>query len=223
MRKRLKRDFFTQPTLKLANDLLGKFIVRNWRCKKIVGEIVEVEVYKGPKDRASHSFGGKITKRNRIVYKEGGYIYIYLCYGMHWQLNIVSFLKGKPECILLRALEPKINNLHKKTNENFTNRKSYTLKFPGAHGKLVDVYNLANGPGKLCKYLKLNKSFYGEDLTRSKRIWLEDRGVRIKSSNIIAAKRVGIDYAGYYWSRRKWRFYIKNNPFVSFPRLTSKS
>lgn len=67
---------------------------------------------------------------------------------------------------------------------------------------------LASGPGKLCRYLKLDKSFYAEDLTKSKRIWLEDRGVKVRPSQILATKRIGIDYAGPYWAKRKWRFLL---------------
>ena len=70
---------------------------------------------------------------------------------------------------------------------------------------------LASGPGKLCRYLKLDKSFYAEDLNKSKRIWLEDRGVRVRPSQILATKRIGIDYAGPYWAKRKWRFLIKDD------------
>jgi len=96
---------------------------------------------------------------------------------MYWQLNIVTAKKGKPECVLIRAL---------------------------------DLDKIANGPGKVCNYLKLDKSFYKEDLSKSRRIWLEDRGEKIKPCQILATKRIGIDYAGPYWSRRKWRFVLKN-------------
>jgi DNA-3-methyladenine glycosylase len=95
---------------------------------------------------------------------------------MYWQLNISTYREGKPECVLIRAL---------------------------------DLGKLADGPGKVCQYLKLDKSFYGEDLTKSKRIWLEDRSglpEKINPSQILATSRIGIDYAGPYWSRRKWRF-----------------
>jgi len=75
--------------------------------------------------------------------------------------------------------------------------------------RALDLGKLTSGPGKLCRYLKLDKSFYGEDLTRNKRIWLEDRGVvKTKKPKIIATKRIGIDYAGPYWSKRKWRFVL---------------
>lgn len=178
MRKKLKKEFYLRPTLRVAKDLLGKYIVRKIGKKEIAGKIVETEAYIGPKDRASHAFGGKITPRNWVEYLEGGYVYIYLVYGMYWQLNIVTEKLGKPECVLIRALEG------------------------------------VNGPGKVCQFLKLDKSFNGENLTPSsggggKRIWLEDRGEKVKESQILATKRIGIDYAGPYWSRRKWRFLLK--------------
>lgn len=197
---KLKRNFYTQNTLKVAKELLGKYLVRVWRGKKLVGKIVETEAYIGPRDKASHAYlpphllrkrggEGKKTPRNLAEYLEGGHIYIYLVYGMYWQLNISTAKSGMPECVLIRALEP----------------------VPPTKEKV------ASGPGKLCGWLKLNKSFYGEDLTKSKRIWLEDRGVKVKKKDIVASKRIGIDYAGPYWANKPWRFYIKNNPFVSKP------
>ena len=104
--KRLIRDFYTGPTLRVAQDLLGKFIVRRIGKRKIVGKIVETEAYVGPEDRASHAYGGKLTQRNRAEYLVGGHIYIYLVYGMYWQFNISTGKEGSPECVLLRALEP---------------------------------------------------------------------------------------------------------------------
>lgn len=181
MRKKLDRDFYIKPTLQVAKDLLGKYIVRKVGNKKLVGKIIETEAYIGPQDKASHAFGGKITPRNRAEYFVGGHIYIYLVYGMYWQMNISTSEEGKPECVLIRAVEPE-------------------------GGEIFS----ANGPGKFCRYLNLDKSFYGKDLTKSKRIWLEDRGEKIKPSQILATKRIGIDYAGSYWSRRKLRFLIKD-------------
>ncbi len=179
--KKLTRSFYTQSTLQAAKELLGKYIVRKIGNKKLVGKIIETEVYIGPQDKASHAFGGKVTPRNRAEYFVGGHIYIYLVYGIYWQMNISTSGEGKPECVLIRAMEPEEGEI-----------------------------SLANGPGKFCRYLKLDKSFYGEDLTKSKRIWLEDRGEKIKSCQILATKRIGIDYAGSYWSRRKLRFLIKD-------------
>jgi DNA-3-methyladenine glycosylase len=180
MVRKLNRQFYTGPTLKVAKNLLGKYIVRKIGRRKLSGKIIETEAYIGPKDKASHAYGGKITPRNKAEYFIGGHIYIYLVYGMYWQLNISTNKEGRPECVLIRALDSNLKNL-------------------------------ANGPGKLCHYLKLDKSFYGEDLTKSKRIWLEDRGVKIKDSQIIATKRIGIDYAGPYWANKKWRLLLKDD------------
>jgi DNA-3-methyladenine glycosylase len=170
----------------MARDLLGKYIVikiagrLGKRAKKLVGKIIETEAYVGPQDKAAHSYGGKVTPRTKVEYLVGGHIYIYLVYGIYWQLNITAGNKGEPECALIRAIEPE-------------------------RGDILST----NGPGKLCRYLELDKSFYGEDLAKSKIIWLEDRGEEIKPCQILASKRIGIDYAGPYWSKRKWRFLIK--------------
>jgi DNA-3-methyladenine glycosylase len=195
MRKRLGRKFFQRPTLKVAKELLGKYLVRKIGKKVIAGKIVETEAYIGPKDKASHAYGGKVTKRNQAEYLKGGHIYIYLVYGMYWQLNITTNQEGRPECVLIRALEPV---------EGIEGIKNYEL----------GIRNLANGPGKLCRWLKLDRSFYGEDLCKSKRIWLEDRGVNLKKSQIVKAKRIGIDYAE-EWAEKLWRFYLKGSEFVS--------
>lgn len=180
-RKKLTRNFYTKPTLLVAKEILGKYIVRKIGKKKLIGKIIETEAYIGPQDKASHSYKGKRTQRNRAEYLIGGHIYIYLVYGMYWQMNISTKGEGKPECVLIRAIGPEKGEI-----------------------------SLANGPGKLCRYLKLDKSFYGEDLTKSKRIWLEDHDRKVKSSQILATKRIGIDYAGPYWAGRKLRFLIKN-------------
>jgi len=173
--KRLKRAFYIQPTLKVARSLLGKYLVRRIGNKTLSGKIIETEAYIGPKDKASHAYGGKRTERNEAEYLIGGHVYIYLVYGMYWQFNVSTFKADEPECVLIRALD----------------------------------FDFASGPGKLCRYLKLDKSFYGEDLTKSKTLWLEDRGVKIKPRQILATKRIGIDYAGRVWANKKWRFVLR--------------
>lgn len=206
MVKKLNRDFFERPTLWVAKNLLGKYIVRKIGNKKIIGKIVETEAYIGPKDKASHAYvppnlrrklKQKITSRNKAEFMKGGHIYIYLVYGIYWQLNISTYKEGIPECILIRALEPVV------------------LKSERNKDKKLKINKITNGPGKLCKYLKLDKSFYGEDICKSKRIWIEDRGIKIKPKEIKKGPRIGIDYAGPYWSKIHWRFWIKDNPYVS--------
>jgi len=196
--RKLKRNFYTQPTLKVAQQLLGKFLVRKIGSKTLAGMIVETEAYIGPQDKASHAFGGKRTARNQAEWMTGGHIYIYLVYGMYWQLNISTGKEDRPECVLIRAIQP--------TN-------GIALKGKGVRVKGIE--RAANGPGKLCRWLKLNKSFYGEDVTKSRRIWLEEKGIKFKPSQIKKGPRIGIDYAGLFWSKKPWRFWLKDNPCVS--------
>ena len=191
--KRLSREFFLRPTLKVAQELLGKVLVRKYQGKLIKGIIVETEAYIGPKDKASHAYQNKLTKRNIVEYFLGGFCYLYLIYGMYWQLNITTSLANRPECVLLRAVFP----LSKK--ENFV-----------------------DGPGKLCQYFKLDQSFYGEDLVFSKRLWLEDWKIKFKNSEIKRKPRVGIDYAGPYWSKIKWRFLVEKKDFLNRISLGSE-
>jgi DNA-3-methyladenine glycosylase len=199
MKKKLLRKFYNRNTLTVAKELLGKYLIRKIGNKKIIGKIVETEAYVGPKDKASHAFGNKMTERNKAEYLDGGHIYIYLVYGMYWQFNISTRGKGKPECVLIRALEPIIT----KEKAQSTNYK-----------KPKKEERMASGPGKLCKWMALDKSFYGEDIIKSGRLWME-RGEKIKSNNIVADKRIGIDYAGPEWAEKKWRFFIRGNDFVS--------
>ena len=204
---KLQREFYTRDTLLVAKELLGKYIVRRIGKRFLVGKIVETEAYIGPKDKASHSYQWKVTKRNLAEFLEGGHVYIYLCYGMYWQLNITTSENCTPECVLIRAIEPIIKS------KDFGNSKYQAPNPKQILNSKLRIKNIASGPGKLCKWLKLDKSFYGEDLVTSKRIWLEE-GKKIPPSKIITTKRIGIDYAG-KWKDKPWRFYIKNNPFVS--------
>jgi DNA-3-methyladenine glycosylase len=195
MNKRLGRKFFLRPAVIVAKDLIGKFLVRQFPSQNLSGMIVETEAYLGVYDRASHAYGGKVTPRNASEYLEGGHVYIYLCYGMYWQLNITVLEEGVPECVLIRALEPVVEAKEKSTKQ---------------------LRKLASGPGRLCRWMKLNRSFDREDIITSKKLWIEDRGVKIDSSKIIATKRIGIDYAG-NWAKKPLRFLLSQNPFVSVP------
>ncbi len=187
--KKLNKKFYLNKTLKVAKELLGKYLVRKLEDGTILkGKIIETEAYIGPKDKASHAYLNKKTKRNWIEFEEGGYVYIYLVYGMYYQFNIVTYLKNKPECVLIRSVIP------------------YLFK----KNKLIPLdKKLTNGPGKLCIFFKLDKSFYGEDLTKSKRLYLEDLNEKIKENQILKGPRINIDYAGDYWKNIPWRFYLK--------------
>jgi len=181
--KKLDRGFFNRNTLKVAQELLGKFIVRRYGKKIITGKVVETEAYMGPLDLASHASRGK-TPRTEIMFGKPGIAYIYLIYGMYYCFNVVTEKKSYPAAVLIRAIETSGNE------------------------------KLANGPGKLCYFFKIDKLLNGEDTTTSKKLWLEDRREKIKKSEIIARKRIGVDYAQHS-QHYLWRFYIKDNLCVS--------
>jgi DNA-3-methyladenine glycosylase len=193
---KIKKSFYNRNTLKVAQDLLGKFLVRKIGKKTIVGKIVETEGYVGPSDLASHASRGK-TARTAPMFGPPGHAYVYLVYGLNYCFNTVTEKENYPAAVLIRALEPAEGiDLIKK------NRK-----------KKMPFFKLTNGPGKLCQALKIDKSLNNFDLTE-RTLWIEDRGLKIKPLEIVAAKRIGVDYAGKY-KNKPWRFYLKGNPFVS--------
>jgi DNA-3-methyladenine glycosylase len=101
--RRLPASFYTRPALTVARDLLGRTLCRELANGSVLrGTLVEVEAYDGPDDRASHAFRGR-TARNRWMFEAGGLAYVYLVYGMHHCLNIVTGEKGHPAAVLLRA------------------------------------------------------------------------------------------------------------------------
>lgn len=199
--KILGTDFFKRDTVEVAKNLLGKKIIRNISGNFFCAKIVETEAYLGLRDRACHSYGGNITKRNEILYREAGTIYIYLIYGMYNLFNIVTRDEGEPEAVLIRAVEP-IENIDgiaiNRFGKNFKNLSTYQKK------------NLTNGPGKLAMALSIDRSLNGKILSKDY-LFIED-GEEVK--NIITAKRIGIDYAGED-ANLPLRFYIGDNPYVS--------
>ena len=178
MRKRLGRDFFVQPTIKTAKRLLRKFLIRQVGKEKLVGKIIETEAYIDPDDKASHAFFGK-TKRCQPMYGEPGIACVYFIYGMYRMLNVVAEKRGRPCVVLVRALEPV--DLLPQRSYGFTAVQFATVR--GVSGGLLRTPSrIASGPGKLCQWMKIDSSFNGEDLVKSQKLWVEDRGVRIKRS-----------------------------------------
>ena len=193
---KMDRDFFKQDAVTLAKELLGKILIRKVDGKIIKSLITETEAYVGPEDKGSHAYNNKRTKRTETMFKEGGHAYIYLIYGMYNCLNVVCADKGKPEAVLIRAVEPlnEINFI--KNNRNIKSKK---------------IEALTNGPGKLCQALKIDTSIDGIDLLNNDELYIEDNNFE---KEFVSAKRINIDYAEEY-VHKLWRFYIKDNKFVS--------
>lgn len=193
---KLPRDFYTRPNvLHVARDLLGKLLVVPKSGKRVSGRIVEVEAYRGPKDRAAHSYGGRRTRRTEPMFGVGGTAYVFFVYGMYYQFNVVTNIVDTPHAVLIRAVEP-VEGI-----ELMRKRRSGQAD-----------HNLTNGPGKLCIAMDIDRRFDGDDLL-GKKVWLEE-GVKIPRSRIVSGPRIGIDYAA-EWKDKPWRFWIKDNPFVS--------
>ena len=192
---KLPRSFYEQSTLDVARQLLGKYLIRKHRDGITVGRIVETEAYVGPEDRACHASRGR-TARTRIMFGPAGYAYVYLVYGFHNMLNIVTEAVDFPAAVLIRAVEP-VQGVELMRTRRQTEQQQ----------------NLASGPGKLCQAFAIDRKLNGDDLC-GKVLYLEHRGEPV--SQVVTTPRIGVDYAG-PWKDKPWRFLIKDNEFVSKP------
>ena len=172
MHKKLDRKFFERTTLRVAKELLGKFLVRRIGDTVIAVKITETEAYCGPYDLACHASKG-LTARTKVMFGPPGHAYVYLIYGMYHCLNVVTERDGYPAAVLIRAVE----------------------------------LDGADGPGKLCRKLSIDKKLNAADLTSSQELWVEDRGNSVRPSDIKKSPRVGVDYAG-SWKDKLWRFWV---------------
>lgn len=176
--KIISRKYFSCNTLKIAKNLLGCFLVRAYRGKKIRAMITETEAYVGEDDLACHASRGR-TPRTETMYGQPGRAYVYMIYGMYHCLNIVTEKKDIPAAVLIRAVD-----------------------IEGIDSKRT------NGPGKLCRFLKIDRKLNGWDMEKGRKLWLEPRDPGIKLPKIIRAKRIGIDYAR-HCKEYLWRFTMK--------------
>ncbi|MCB0730942.1 MAG: DNA-3-methyladenine glycosylase [Ignavibacteriae bacterium] len=199
MNNKLKKDFYTRNVLAVAKDLLGKIFVyqESENSEKLMARIVEVEAYDGNIDEAAHTFIGK-TERNKIMFEEGGFLYVYFTYGKHFCANIVTGVKDHGTAILLRGMEP-ISGINKYAFNRFAKRE-ITEK---------EKINLLNGPAKICQAFNLDRKFNGTNLIANK-IYLLNSD-KIPGDKIVQTTRIGIKKS----VELPWRFYIKDNKYVS--------
>jgi DNA-3-methyladenine glycosylase len=188
--ERLTRPFFERYTPDVARELLGCLLVRRIGRRTLSGRIVEVEAYRGSDDPASHSYRGA-TKRSSIMFGEAGHVYVFFSYGFHWCLNFTTEAEGQPGAVLIRALEP-IEGV----GEMARNRG------------VPEVWRLTDGPGKLTKAISIDGAFNGEDLVKSKRLYVLNREEPI---HVRASARIGISRG----REQQWRYFVEGNPFVS--------
>ena len=194
----LPRTFFDRPTLKVAKDLLGKYLMRETEAGIIHSRIVDVEAYIGPEDRACHASKGR-TKRTDVMFGPSGVTYVYLIYGMYHCLNLVTEKIDFPAAILIRGIEV------------VENGKGH-----------LDVPCRIDGPGRVCRFLAIDRNLNAVDTTLGKDIWVEDREEKIFPKKIQKLPRIGIAYAG-EWAHKPWRYCLPAPPKTSTQKRTSLS
>lgn len=195
--QKLPLSFYQRSdVLMITKELLGKVLVTNFEDGFTSGRIVEAEAYQGVIDKASHAYRG-ITPRTRVIFGEGGRTYVYLCYGIHQMFNIVTSVAGEAHAILIRAVEPMegVETMLRRT------------------GKAAAGPHLTSGPGKVGKAFGFHTSQCGVPLDGDI-IFVADDGFKLSDENIVSSPRIGVQYAGDHalWH---YRFYIRNNPYVS--------
>jgi DNA-3-methyladenine glycosylase len=155
----------------------------------LAGRIVEVEAYIGPQDLACHASKGR-TKRTDVLFGPPGLAYVYLIYGMYYCFNVVTNREGYPAAVLVRAIE------------------AHEYPSPIRSNQAESQPLLIDGPGRLCRFLQIDLSLNRCDLTTGHTLWLEDRGERLRSAEITATPRIGVDYAG-EWATKPYRFRVQ--------------
>jgi DNA-3-methyladenine glycosylase len=197
----LPRRFYAYPSPRVARHLLGKLLVHDTPEGRTAGRIVEVEAYRGPTDRAAHSYGGRRTARNDAMYGPPGHAYVYFVYGMHFCLNVVCREPEVPEAVLIRALEP-----------------VWGIGLMRRRRGLPDApeWRLCKGPGVLCRAMAITRAQNAANLVRGTLRVLDAPPIPPRA--IGRTPRVGVDYAGPD-AARPWRFFVKGNAAVSGRRV----
>jgi DNA-3-methyladenine glycosylase len=199
---KLPRAFYDRPTLDVTRDLLGKVLVHNRRGALTSGVIVEVEAYIGEEDPACHAAPGP-TVRNAPLYGPPGFAYVYLNYGIHSMMNVVSESEGSPAAILIRALDPieGIAIMRRRRGRVMKGRRAIDAAGLTAH-------DLCRGPGNLTMAMGITLAENREDLL-GERLFIEDRGVRVEG--VDWGPRIGIRVG----TESPWRATVRAHPAVS--------
>jgi len=197
---KLTEDYYLgNDVVAISKNLLGKYLFTCIDGVTTGGYIVETEAYNGVVDKASHSFGSRITPRTKTMFMQGGIAYVYLCYGIHEMFNIVTSVEGEPHAILIRAINPTDGIEAMQVRRNMPVLKSA----------------ITAGPGSVAKALGISRNINAISL-QSDTLWIEDRGLNLTDEQITIGPRIGVSYAGED-AFLPYRFYVKGNKFVSKP------
>lgn len=188
----LPRTFYLQDAETIAQQLLGKLLVRRLENEILIGKIVETEAYLSTGDPAAHSYRG-MTRRTQVLFGPPGFSYIYSIHRYHC-LNVVVEQENSPGCVLVRAVEPIAD-----------------IELMRRYRQIQDVRQLTNGPGKLCQAFALSKQLNACDVTHLDSVLtIRESGEKVEKK-IVRTTRIGISRA----REMPLRFYLENNPFVS--------
>ncbi len=198
----LPHSFYDRPTLDVARDLIGKVLVHLRRGVRTSGIIVEVEAYIGESDPACHAAPGP-TRRNEPLYGPPGHAYVYLNYGIHSLVNVVTEAQGSPAAVLLRALTPLdgVDTMRRRRAREVRGRRRLV-------GAPLGDHELCRGPGNLTMAMGITLGENRVDLSGD-RLFVEDR--RIRAGPIAWGPRIGIRVG----TERPWRAYVRDCAAVS--------
>lgn len=181
----------------IAIRLLGKVMVTNINNRFTLSRIVETEAYDGEKDKACHAYPLRKTMRTEVMFKDGGRSYVYVCYGIHHLMNIITNAENEPHAVLIRAVEPIVG-----------------LEAMEEHKKKAGQALLTNGPGKLCRALGITRKHNDVILyDDSSPIWIGETKENLPFE-VVQTTRIGVGYAEED-AFLPWRFFIEGNLFVS--------
>lgn len=174
-------DFYSgNDVVSIARQLLGKVLVFKTQRTRLTGCIIETEAYAGITDKASHAYGGRLTRRTEVLYSQGGIAYVYLCYGLHALFNVVTGDKDIPHAVLVRGIIP-VEGVD---------------IMEGRSGKKVNVNKDGIGPGRLTRLMGITKDLNGVSLDGASGLWIADYGIYFANEEIIPGPRIGVEYAG---------------------------
>lgn len=203
---RLVADFYARPARVVAQALLGQLLVRQLHGRRLSGLIVETEAYCDADlpDLACHgdrANGGRPTPRTAVMFGPAGYGYVYFTYGMHWMFNVVTGQPDQANAVLIRALQP-VEGMEQMAQ--LRGQRPLATKL------------LSNGPGKLAQALAIDKSLNGANLCDPAGvIWIEETATAVGPEQIGTGPRIGLGKTPEPWYSVPWRYWLKENPFVS--------
>jgi DNA-3-methyladenine glycosylase len=197
---KLPESFYLNANVtEVARNLLGKYLFTCINGITTGGYIVETEAYNGIIDKASHAYGNRQTPRTQTMFAKGGVAYVYLCYGIHEMLNVVTSVEGQPHAVLIRAVNPTAGI------DEMLYRRNMAVVKP----------NITAGPGSVGKALGISRKLNGISF-QSDELWIEDQGLLFTDDQVAAVPRIGVAYAAED-ALLPYRYYVKGNVYVSKP------